>query len=90
MALEGGGWSVPGFNCFNPGKDPTPIVQETRWATGLIWMTHNIPPGIRSPDCAVSSEFLYQLYYPSCYKYVLGSEIFTETRVHLFSMLIYM
>jgi hypothetical protein len=75
VAPEGGGWSVPGFNCLNPGKDLVPIVQETRWATGLIWTTHNTPPRIRSPDHAVSSELLYQLYYPSCHKYVLGSEI---------------
>jgi hypothetical protein len=81
MAPEGGGWSVPGFNCFNPGKDPVSTVQETRWATGLMWTTHNNPPRIRSPDHAVSSELLYQLYYPSRHKYVLGSEIFTETYV---------
>jgi hypothetical protein len=37
---------------LTPGKDPVPIVQEARWAPGLIWTgAENLDPtGIRSPD----------------------------------------
>jgi hypothetical protein len=28
LALEGGGWSAPRFECFIPGEDMLPIVQE--------------------------------------------------------------
>ena len=34
LTLDGGGWSAPRPGRFTPGKDPVPIVQEARWATG--------------------------------------------------------
>jgi hypothetical protein len=35
--LGGGGWSAPFPDCFTPGKDPVPIVQEAGWAPGPVW-----------------------------------------------------
>jgi hypothetical protein len=45
---------------FTPGKDPVPIVQETGWAPGPVWIgAENIAPtGIRSPDLPARSESL--------------------------------
>ena len=59
-AIDKGGWSTPRPGRFTLGKDPVPIVQETGWAPGPVWMgveylTHT---GIRSPDRAARSESL--------------------------------
>ena len=67
-AQGGGGWSMPCPGCLTPGKDQVPIVQGSGLAPGLVWTAENLaPPGIRSPDCAVLSELLYRLHYPSPY-----------------------
>ena len=60
-ALDGGGWSTPRPGRFTPGKDPVPIVKETGWAPGPVWMgAENLTPtGIRSPDRPARSELLY-------------------------------
>jgi len=52
---------------FTPGKDPVPIVQETGWAPGSVWMgAENLASiGIRSPDLPARSESLYRLSYPA-------------------------
>jgi hypothetical protein len=39
-------------------EDPVPIVQEARWAPGLVWMgVENLAStGLRSPDHAACSK----------------------------------
>ena len=38
VALEGGEWSAARPRPhFTPGKDPVPVLQEARWATGPVW-----------------------------------------------------
>jgi len=66
-ALDEGGWSTPRPGCFNPRKDPVPIVQEAGWASGSVWTgAENLAPtGIRSPDRPAPSESLYRLSYPA-------------------------
>jgi hypothetical protein len=51
---------------FTPGKDPVPIVQETGWAPGPVWIfAENLAPtGILSQDLLARSESLYRLRYP--------------------------
>jgi hypothetical protein len=51
---------------FTPGKDPVPIVQESGWVPGPVWIgAENLAPnGIRSPDLPARSESLYRLSYP--------------------------
>jgi hypothetical protein len=46
-ALDGGGWSTPCPGRFTPGKEPVPIAQEARWASGTVWTgAENLaPPG---------------------------------------------
>ena len=60
----GGRWLKPRFT---PGKDLVPIVQEARWAPGLVWtgMENLAPHWVRSPDRPARSESLYQLSYRS-------------------------
>jgi hypothetical protein len=50
-----------------PGKEPVPIVQESRWASGPVWTgAENLAPtGIRSPDPPARRQSLYQLRYPA-------------------------
>jgi hypothetical protein len=36
--LDGSGWSTPRPGRFTPGKDPVPIVEETGWAPGPVWI----------------------------------------------------
>jgi hypothetical protein len=52
-----------------PGKDPVPILQESGWVPGSVWMgAENLAPtGIRSPDRPARSKSLYQLSYPVPY-----------------------
>ena len=61
----GSGWSTPRPGRFTPGIDPVPIVQETGWAPGPVWMgvERLAPTGIRSPDLPARSESLYRLSY---------------------------
>jgi hypothetical protein len=51
---------------FYPGKDPIPIVQETGWVPGPVWMcAKNLAPArIRYPDRPARSLSLYRLSYP--------------------------
>ena len=48
---------------FTSGKDPVPIVQETRLAPELVWTgAENLAPTwIRSPDPPARKESLYRL-----------------------------
>ena len=49
---------------FTPGKDPVPIVQEARWAPGLVWTGRKYLPHWDSiPDRPVCSQSLYRLSY---------------------------
>ena len=51
---------------FTPGKDPVPILQETRWAPGPVWTGGKSRPHWDSiPDCPVRSQSLYWLSYPA-------------------------
>ena len=62
----GDGWSRPRPGRFNPGKrQPVSIVQEARWAPGLVCMSaETLPPTrIRSPDCPALIESLYRTSY---------------------------
>ena len=47
-------------------RDPAPIVQETGWAPGPVWIgAENLASaGIRSPDRPAYSQSLYRLNYP--------------------------
>ena len=65
MALEGGEGSASRPGRFTPGKEPVPIVQETRWAPGPFWTgAENLAPtGIRSPYRPARSQSLYRLSY---------------------------
>ena len=58
------GWGVCATHrpIFTPGKDPVPILQETEWAPGPVWVgVENVAPtGIRSP---ARSQSLYRLRY---------------------------
>jgi len=51
-ALDEAGWSMPCPGHFTSGKDQVPIVQDARWAPGLVWMgAEKLPPTrIRSLD----------------------------------------
>ena len=68
-ALDGGGWSMPRSSHFTPGKSPVPIVQEVRWAPGLVWTgAENLTPTrIWSLDCPACSKSLYRLHYHAIY-----------------------
>jgi len=50
-----------------PRKDLVPIVQEARWAPGLVWTgAENLAPtGIRSPHHPARSQSLYHQRYPA-------------------------
>ena len=52
---------------YTPGKDTVPIMKETGWAPGPVWMgAENLAPTrIRSLDCPAEVQSLYQLHYPS-------------------------
>ena len=62
---RGWGVSITPPAALYPGKDPVPIVQEARWATGLVWTgAENLAPTrIQSPDRPARSQSLYQLRY---------------------------
>jgi len=49
-----------------PERDPMPIVQNTGWAPGPVWMgaENLVLTGIRYPDRQTPSESLYRLSYP--------------------------
>ena len=59
---------------YPPGNDPVPIVYETEWALGRVWMgVENIDPnGIGSLDHPVRNELLYQVHYPCPPMYCVG------------------
>jgi hypothetical protein len=73
LVLGGDEWSMPAPGHFTPNKDPVPIVQEDRWAPGLVSMgaenlTSNRIKFLYRPAC---SESLHKLRHPSsycCYK----------------------
>jgi hypothetical protein len=76
------GVSVTPRPLFNPGKNPVPIVQETRWAPGPVWTgAENLAPtGIQSPDRSTRSQSLYRLRYAahahfSAHRKILGTVI---------------
>jgi len=60
------GWvvsSTPQLH-FTAGKDPVPILQETGWAPGLVWMGGKSHPHWDSiPNRPASSQWLYRLSY---------------------------
>ena len=50
---------------FTPGKDSVPILQETGWAPGPVWVGRKSRPYQHSiPDRLAHSQSLYQLSYP--------------------------
>jgi hypothetical protein len=51
---------------FTPKKQPIPILQETGWASGPVWIGAEIliPTWIGSQDLPARSESLYRLGYP--------------------------
>jgi len=56
---------------FTPGKDPVPILQETGWAQGPVWMGGKSHPHRDSiPDRPALSQSLYRLNYPVRHIYV--------------------
>jgi hypothetical protein len=57
-ALDGVGWSKSRPGRFIPGKEPVPLVKETEWVPGQVWMgAENLAPtGIRSPHRPARSE----------------------------------
>jgi len=66
-ALDGVGGHCHASAAFSPEKDQVPIVQETGWAPGPVWIGAEnlaLPTGIRSPDLPARSESLYLLSYP--------------------------
>ena len=60
---RGWGDSVTPRPLFTPGKDPVPIVQETGWSPGPVWIgADNLAPtGIRSPNRPARTQSLYRL-----------------------------
>ena len=51
---------------FTPRKDPVPILQEARWAPGLVWMGRKSHPHWDSIlDRPARSQSLYWLRYPA-------------------------
>jgi hypothetical protein len=56
LALDEGGWSMPGPGHFTPGNDPVPIMVGPRAGVQNVVLT-----GKRSLDCPAGSESLYQL-----------------------------
>ena len=42
--LGGGEGLAPTFGRFNPGKLPSPTVEEAKWASGPVWMARKISP----------------------------------------------
>ena len=63
LDVVGGHWYARAV--LRPGKDPVPILQEAKWALGLVWKdAENIAlTRIRSPDRATRNESLYRLSY---------------------------
>jgi hypothetical protein len=61
-------------------RDPVPIVQEARWASGpvLTGAENLVPNRIRSPDRTAHSESLYRLSYPGPY---VGNKSLTKYEV---------
>jgi len=55
------GWSTQHPDCFTPGKDLIPTVQEAGWIPELVRTGEEnlAPTTIRSPDCPARSELLY-------------------------------
>jgi len=47
-------------------RDPVAIVQEAKWAPGLVWtgVENLVPTGVRSLDHRTGSELLYLLCFP--------------------------
>jgi len=75
-ALEGGEWSAarPG-RTLTPGKEPVPIVQETGWAPGPVWMDgkfrlhrDSIPDRPARSSVAIPTELPDPLIVPNVFK----------------------
>ena len=66
LGARWGGWSTPHLCPFTPGKDPIRNVDETGWASMLVWTgAENLAStGIRSPDHLACNELLNRLTYP--------------------------
>ena len=64
-ALDGVGGQRHAPAAFTPGNEQVPILQESVWAAGPVWISaENLAPnGIRSPALPGRSESLYQLIY---------------------------
>jgi hypothetical protein len=68
-ALFNLGWSTPGPDAFNPGKEPLlPIVQAAGWAPGSVWAGMErrkplVPTGVRTQNRPARSESLQRLRY---------------------------
>ena len=77
MALEGGEWSAARpSHTLPPRKDPVPIAQEARWASGPAWTGgKSRPTGVQSPDRPARSQSLYQLSYPAHMYVSVNTEI---------------
>jgi hypothetical protein len=62
------------------GKDPVPIVQETGWGLGPVWMgAENLAPTvIRSPDLPARSESPSRLRHPGPYCFIKQWENFAN------------
>jgi len=52
---------------YSSDRAPVPVVGETGWASGLMWMCmENLAPiRFSTPNHPAISELLYQLHYPS-------------------------
>ena len=66
------GWSAPRTGRFTPGNDPVPIVPETGWVLGQVWMRtgNHAPNRIQSPDCPVHSFISSNLIHTSYINYI--------------------
>jgi hypothetical protein len=81
--LDGGRGQRHATTALNPVKEKVPMVPETGWAKGPVWIrTENlVHTGIQSPDLTSPSESLYTVWaipkpsllekakiYPKCYR----------------------
>ena len=68
---------------FTPEKDPTPILQEARWAPGPVWTGgKSRPHGNSIPDCPARSQSLYRLSYP-VHNVLIHTHTHTHTHTHI-------
>ena len=69
---------------FTPEKDTVPLVQEARWAPGLVWTgaENPAPNGIRTLDLPFPSQSLYRLSYAT--KLFLVHPVYTLCEINPF------